>query len=139
MDWFNTTLSPTIILTLLLGLSTIKIVLLKKANGRLIRQLNETTSSFNLSQKQLATLQDKHATVEAFQKDLNKAELTAQLQKPRTNLQVSYGSSSAPEKYSYIHSLLQKGMSAEEIGSILAISTHEADQLVALSALAQAK
>jgi hypothetical protein len=139
MDWLNTTLLPTFILTLLLGLTVIKIVSLKKTNGRLTRELSETTSSFNRSRKQLATLQNKQATAEEFQRDLNKAELTAQLQKPRTSLQASFGTSNAPEKYSYIHSLMQKGMSAEEIGSILAISTHEAKQLVTLSTIAKAK
>ena len=139
MDWLNMTLFPTFILTLLLGLTTIKIVSLKKTNGRLTRELSETTSSFNRSRKQLATLEDKQATAEEFQRDLNKAELTAQLQKPRTSLQASSGTSNAPEKYSYIPSLMQKGMSAEEIGAILAISTHEAKQLVTLSAIAKAK
>ena len=139
MDWLNTTLLPTFILTLLLGLTVIKIVSLKKTNGRLTRELSETTSSFNRSRKQLATLQNKQATAEEFQRDLNKAELTAQLQKPRTSLQASSDVSNAPEKYSYIHSLMQKGMSAEEIGSILTISTHEAKQLVTLSAIAKAK
>jgi len=138
MDWLNTTLLPTFILTILLGLTTIKIVSLKKTNGRLTRKLSETTSSFNRNLKQLATLQDKQATAEGFQRDLNKAELTAQLQKPRTSLQASSGASNAPEKYSYIHSLMQKGMSAEEIGSILTISTHEAKQLVTLSTIAKA-
>ena len=139
MDWLNMTLLPTFILTILLGLTTIKVVSLKKTNGRLTRKLSETTSSFNRNRKQLATLQDKQATAEGFQRDLNKAELTAQLQKPRTSLQASSGSSNAPEKYSYIHSLIQKGMSAEEIGSILTISTHEAKQLVTLSAIAKTK
>jgi len=139
MDWLNTTLLPTFILTILLGLTVIKIVSLKKTNGRLTRELSETTSSFNHSRKQLATLQDKQATAKEFQRDLDKADLTAQLQKPRTSLQASSGASNTPEKYSYIHSLMQKGMSAEEIGSILTISTHEAKQLVTLSTIAKAK
>ncbi len=139
MDWLNMTFFPTFILTLLLGLTTIKIVSLKKTNGRLTRELSETTSSFNRSRKQLVTLQGKQVTAEKFQRDLNKAELTAQLQKPRTSLQASSGASNAPEKYCYIHSLMQKGMSAEEISSILAISTHEAKQLVTLSAIAKGK
>ena len=83
MAWLNITPSPSIILVLLLGLTTLKLVLLKRTNGKLASELREATTSFERSQKQLGKLQDKQTTADEFQKNLNKAELTAQLQKPR--------------------------------------------------------
>jgi hypothetical protein len=44
---------------------------------------------------------------------------------------------SPPGKYSNIQSMIQQGMSIEKIAAVLAISTHEAQQLVNLSKIAQ--
>ncbi len=65
------------------------------------------------------------------------AELTTNFQKPRLNGQNSAKSGSPPEKYRYLQSLAQKGMPADEIASVLAISTHEAQQLITLSKIAR--
>jgi len=64
--------------------------------------------------------------------------LTTKSQKPQPSKAHALESPrNTPERYSYIHSLAEKGLSVEEIASILTISTHEASQLVTLAKIAQ--
>ena len=135
MEHFNILHFVTILASLVCILAGIKIVMQKKENKLLAQQLTETTVSLDLNRKTLVELQEKHAGVLEFQNSLHEAELTTKLQKPRFNGNNYDAGGSVPEKYRYIHSLTEKGMSSEEIASVLTISKHEADQLVSLSKL----
>ncbi len=138
MGNFNVLHFAITITSLFCTLAGIKILMQKKENKLLAQQLTETTVSLEQYKKNLAKLQEKHAGVLEFQNSLHEAELTTKLQKPRLNGSSYDAGGSAPEKYRYIHSLTEKGMSSEEIASVLTISEHEADQLVSLSKLAMA-
>jgi hypothetical protein len=117
------------------------VMLVKKENKLLARQLTETTVSLELTRKQFNELQEKHDKMYEFQNSLQVAELTTKLQKPRLNAQNNAfnmaADNSPPGKYSNIQSMIQQGMSIEKIAAVLAISTHEAQQLVNLSKIAQ--
>ena len=123
--------------TVLCAVSTLIAILLKRENSLLARQLTETTVSLELTRKQMEDLQEKNAKINEFQDSLHVAELTTKLQKPRLNAQNNDATSSTFGKYSNIKSLTKKGMSVEQIASVLSISTHEAHQLINLSKLAQ--
>jgi len=69
----------------------------------------------------------------SFSTDLAQAELTTKLQSTRTGYHSNRASASPPERYRYINSLSKSGATAEKIASLFTISTHEAEQLVALS------
>lgn len=118
-------------------LTLTKCILVNKENKFILKQLTETMALLATSKKQLNELQIKHRETITFHKAIEQAELTTKLQAPR--LQAAHGEkhqqsfSSVPEKYSYIRSLTEKGMSPEEIASVLSISTYEASQLVALT------
>ncbi len=117
------------------------LILVKKENKLLARQLTETTVSQELTRKQFNELQEKHDKMYEFQNSLQVAELTTKLQKPRLDAQnQNFNTSvtnSPPGKYSNIQSMIQQGMSIEKIAAVLAISTHEAQQLVNLSKIAR--
>lgn len=118
--------------------ATIKAFTLKKENNLLAEQLTETTVSLERTRQNLAKLQKEHKETIEFQSNLGKAELTIQLQKTRLNENhVPERGRNTPERYNYIHSLMEKNLSVEEIASILTISTHEARQLVTLVKIAQ--
>lgn len=85
----------------------------------------------------MQTLEERYKETLEFKKNLSEAELTTRLQQPRLSAQHGLGRSGAPERYLYVRSLAQNGMEAKEIATILSISTHEAEQLVNLSRLAQ--
>ena len=133
----------TIILPSLFCLATVKkCILVRKENKLLSHQLTETTINLELNLKKLRDLENRHNEIKEFQKSIEHAELTTKLQAPR--LHAAHGESTvnpashAPEKYSYVRSLTEKGMSPEEIGTVLSISQHEARQLVALTMLTAA-
>lgn len=112
-------------------------VLAKKENKLLSDQLTETSIQLATNKKKLSELQGRYNDISHFQKSIEQAELTTRFQSPRLQAaRLGAGTHSAsqiPEKYSYIHSLTEKGMSAEEIASVLSISSHEASQLVTLT------
>ena len=111
--------------------------LLKKKNTLLVQQLGQLTAMLERTRNQLTSLREKHDKIIEFQSNLNTAELTTMLQKPRLDSRNIASGHALSGKYSSVRSLTQKGMSVEEIASILAISTHEAQQLINLSNLAQ--
>lgn len=124
-------------LLLFIGVA-IKAFALKKENNLLAEQLTETTVSLERTRQNLAKLQEKHEKIIEFQNNLGEAERTTKLQKPPlSEIHAPERPRNSPERYSYIHSLAEKGLSVEEIASILTISTHEARQLVNLSKIAQ--
>ena len=131
-----------IIPSLICLIALTKWILVKKENKLLSEQLTETTIRLETNKTKLRDLQNKHNDIKDFQKSIEHAELTTKLQTPR--LQAAHGTSTthpisnAPEKYSYVRSLTEKGMTAEEIGTVLSISPHEASQLVALTMITTA-
>lgn len=122
---------------LLCAVLLIMVVFVRKENRLLARQLTETTVSLDLTRKQLGELQARQAEIKVFQNNLQAAELTTKLQKPRLEAQNNAVAGTPPGKYSNIQFLADQGMSVEEIAAILAVSTHEAQQLVNLSRIAQ--
>jgi len=110
----------------------VKIFQLKKENKLLSDELSRTT----------VTLKHNKKTHAEFQKSIRDAEINNKFQMPRLYAEQSTTHSSmtptVPEKYSYIRNLTEKGLSAKEIAKILSISTHEANQLVALTRLGTA-
>jgi len=124
-------------LILFLG-AVFKVFALRKENNLLAEQLTKTTVSLEQTRQNLANLQEKHEIIGEFQNSLGEAERTTILHKPPLSvMQHPERPRNSPERYSFIHSLAKKGLSVEEIASILTISTHEARQLVALSKIAQ--
>lgn len=71
-----------------------------------------------------------------FEENLRSAEITTKLQQPRLTIQQNSNSSSAPERYRYIQSLFEKGLSSEDIASTLSMSLHETTQIIALIRIA---
>jgi len=113
------------------------ILLVKKENKLLSEQLTATTVCLEQVRKELTDLQEKHDKIKAFQNSLQVAELTTKFQKPRLDCMSTDTDSSTPDKYRTFQTLAKKDMSVEEIASALAISTHEAQQLVSLAKLAE--
>lgn len=124
-------------LILFLG-AVVKIIAVLKENNLLAEQLTETTVSLERTRHNLANLQEKHENTVEFQTNLDKAERATKLHSSRQiEITPPERPRNSPERYRYIHSLAEKGLSVEEIASILTISTHEARQLVVLSKIAQ--
>lgn len=112
----------------------VKLLALRKDNRLLAEQLNETSVTLEQTRARLAGVLEKQETAETFENRLGTAELTTKLQQPRLGgVSTSARQHHSPEKYGFIHSLAERGMSAEEIASILAISAHEARQLLTLA------
>ncbi len=114
-----------------------KALTLKRKKDHLLQQLAEKNSSFEQMRSKLKDLQKQNGRAEMFQNSLAAAELTAQPQKPLLSAGKSLTDNLTPEKYRLVHTLTQKNMSIAEIGVFLAISSHEAKQLVTLSKLTQ--
>ena len=113
-------------------------VLEKKKNKVLSQKLLETAMRLEVTTKKLDNLQGKKDRSSVFHNSLQVAELTTKLQKPRLEAgRNARGPSSG--KYSSVPSLAEEGLCAEEIATVLAISPHEAMQLVNLAKLAQGK
>lgn len=123
-------------------LTLTKYILLKKENKLLAREIKDTTSQLEANRKKMTDLEWRHNEIKEFLKSMQQAELTTKFQAPR--LQVAHGEisspkgSNPPEKYKYIHSLIENGMGPDEIASVLSISLHEARQLVCLSTITPA-
>jgi len=124
-------------LLLFLG-AAVKAFALKKENILLAEQLTETTVSLERTRQTLAKLQEKHEEIVLFQNNLGTAVESSRAQQARAkNTIPADRPRNTPERYGFIHSLAEKGLSVEEIASILAISTHEARQLVTLTKIGQ--
>ncbi len=100
------------------------------------RLLQESDKILAEYKKKICDLEAKGKQFSEFQESLQQAEITTRLQKPRLSTQQVNSSTNPPERYKYIRSLAAGGMSSKEIASVLSISIHEADQLVALARIA---
>lgn len=137
MEHLDVSVFFAIIAFILLAVVLGQAIILKKANTLLSQQLTETSNSLEITRKNLATLQEKQKKLNEFQNNLSDAELSTRI---HASLAIGTGTGRArttPERYSYIHSLAGKGLSSEEIASVLTISSHEARQLVTLARIAE--
>lgn len=134
--------NPILIVSLLFGilllLSACKTFSLSREKKLLAEQLTDTTMELDRVRKELTAAEEKNRKFTTFNERISTPELTTQLQKPRLQTVERHNSSSPPEKYSYVHSLAEKGMAVNDIASLLSISPHETQQLVNLSRIARA-
>ena len=100
-------------------------------------ELTAVKQSLQTATEELAELRLMARTFATFKADLTQAELSTKMQHSRLQFNRQGEDLRTPERYHYIHSMAQKGMTANDIAAILAISTQEADQLVALANLSQ--
>lgn len=105
----------------------------RSLSGRLV----EVTGNLETIRNSLRELEQKYNQSIEFNQNLSDAEITTRLQTSRLSLQTRPDAPEAPERYRYVHRLAGSGMAAEEIASVLSISSYEARQLVALAQLAQ--
>lgn len=126
------------LLVLLLIAAIVKIFALLKENTLLGEQLTETSISFDRTKTSLEQLQKQHEEMAAFHQDLQEA--TANTRPPVTkgkDFQQVERKWTAPERYGFIHTLASRGMSVEEIATILNVSPHEARQVLHLTKIGQ--
>ena len=135
MNPFTPTTMLSCIFFLFFMAALFKAVTLKKQKDLFLYKLAEANGFFDEVREELKELHQRHDKTKQFKNNLTTAELTTQLQQTRLSAQTLSSTSSIPEKYSFVHSLIEKNMNSEEIGSILSISSHEAEQLVTLSKL----
>jgi len=109
----------------------------RRKSASLSKKLAVALEKLAKAHSDLQEMDQRYKETVEFQKNLSDAELTTRLQQPRLSAQRSLSKTNAPERYLYVRSLAQNGMSAKEIAAILSISTQEAEQLVNLSRLAQ--
>ena len=142
MEFSLTQLSLCILLLVSL-LILIKYILIKKNNKLLSKQLNEATIKLEKQGKKLNDIKFRHHDIKEFQNTIDNAELTTKLQSTRLKAAHANGSGNSsfhvPEKYSYIRSLSERGMTSDEIAAVLSISPQEASQLVTLTMISPAK
>jgi len=139
MSAVNTEIVLVLLALLLCSAATWSSIIFKKKVNQQSKLLVETSETLADVRKKLTKLQEKDTTYKEFQDSLNQAEITTRLQKSRLSAQYTSRSMSPPERYRYVHTLAAKGMSSQEISSVLSISIHEAKQLVNLSRLAHPK
>ncbi len=135
-----TSITPDILLALALSLCvlvSIRAFYLRKKVSNQEALLKTAISSLASAQKELEKLRQIDKNHSDFKSNLNNAELTTQLQKPRLAFNQHNTFSTPPERYQYIHSLAEKGISSTDIATILSISQQEAEQLVTLAGLAK--
>ncbi len=109
----------------------------QKKSRSLSGQLVEVSGNLESIQHNLRELQQKYGQSLEFNQNLSDAGITTRLQSSRLSLQTRPDAPEAPERYRYVHRLAGSGMAAEEIASVLSISSYEARQLVSLSRLGQ--
>jgi hypothetical protein len=120
--------------------SSVLAIILKRSNSNKDKLLTKTQEALNSLQNSFAgtgsDIKDK-PTTSLFDDNLRAAELTTRLQQPRLTMQQCGYSPATPERYRYIQSMAEKGMSAQDIASLLSLSLHEATQLVTLVRVAR--
>jgi hypothetical protein len=100
-------------------------------------KLGATLLSLEKANEEIARLHLIEQKFSTFKADLSQAELATKMQHSRMECNRQNNALRPPERYNYIHSMAQKGMTAADIATVLTISNHEADQLLALASLSQ--
>lgn len=127
------------ILTLSLCIiATIRAVHFRRTASFNKKELETALQSIDTKNNELEKLKEIADRLANFKKNLSEAELSTKMQQSRLSFcQASDKCTTIPERYRYVHSLTEKGLSSEDIASVLTISFSEAEQLVALSNLSQ--
>lgn len=120
-------------------LAVIRAIYVQKKNSSLNGQLLEVNGNLKNIHNRFSELEQRYSRNLEFHQNLSEAKITTRMQTPRLSLQTRADSPTAPERYRYVHRLAGSGMAAEEIASVLSISSHEARQLVNLARLAQSR
>lgn len=94
---------------------------------------NATNAKLETALVKIEELKQIEKKYNTFSTDLEQAAISSKVQQTPRVLNSLNGNLRPPERYKYIHSLTQQGISSSEIATILAISSQEADQLVNLA------
>lgn len=125
------------LLALLLVILTLGLAIYyRRQSAQLSQKLAVALAKLAAAHDELHNMADRYQEISKFRMNLNEAELTTRLQRPRLSAQQGSDQANAPERYLYVRSLAESGMSGEEIAAVLSISAQEAEQLVNLSKLA---
>lgn len=111
------------------------ILYFRRTASRQKQQIDSLETMLAKAEEKIRQLEARRREQEEFLQTLASAEITTRLQKPRLELHQS-GTVETPEKYRYVASMVQNGMTMEEIASILAIAPAEARQLITLARMA---
>jgi len=122
----------TLLLTMLIFWRSI---ILRKRSVKQATLIKEQSKSLEEIQTQLNTNTESREREEHFQKNLQQAEMTTELQKSRSSFVHQRNSQRPPERYAYARSMFRSGMAANEISSALKMSHAEITQLLKLSSL----
>jgi DNA-directed RNA polymerase specialized sigma24 family protein len=106
-------------------------ILLERRSRRQQRQFVELNQELDAVLQRLSSLEAKKDDKD-FTAALDQAQIKARMEREA-------GSWKAPEKYRYVASLANHGMSPDEIADVLKISIREAEQLVKLSRVAKSE
>ena len=120
---------------LLCAISIVLAIMLKRSHSnkdKLLAELQTTLQARQKNGEDQETQSVAEQSSNIFDDNLRMAELTSKLQRPRLTMQQSGYSPVAPERYRYIQSMVEKGMNAEEIASMLSMSLQETTQIVTL-------
>jgi hypothetical protein len=119
--------------------TTVLAVMLRRSNLRKDKMLAEMQAAVTTLQgglkggeKQTRTDQSTNPLYDRFDDNLRAAEITTRLQRPRLTAQQGSSASAAPERYRYLQTMVEKGLSAQEIASTLSMSLPEITQLITL-------
>ncbi len=129
-----TPVALSVVLAVSLGCCCVLLYIKRQRQSRAL----ENSRIIALQRKIDAALHDEgfEAAREQFSASLKTASLTTGLQRPRLE-NLAKIDKQAPEKYRILGKLATQGLGAEEIASILDISTMEAMQLLSLSQVAK--
>ncbi len=116
---------------------TVRSIYFRRLSQQHQEKLTAAQQALQTADEELAELRLVARTFATFKADLAQAELSTKMQHSRLQFNRQYDNLRPPERYHYIHSMAQKGMTADDIAAILTISNQEADQLVALANLSQ--
>jgi hypothetical protein len=108
--------------------TTVLAIMLKRSNSNKDKLLAEMQVS-------LSSLRETDLDGEIFEDNLRSAELTTRFQQPRLNVQ-QQSHSTAPERYRYIQSMVEMGLSAQKIAATLSMSLNETTQIINLIKMA---
>lgn len=106
------------------------------------RRITEQSNLLSIQTKSLEEMQEilqqnveNHTREEDFQTNLKQAEVTTELQKPRSSFVHDRNGRRPPERYKYARSMSHSGMQTEEISSALGMSSNEIVQILKLANL----
>jgi hypothetical protein len=117
----------------LLVIVSIRAIYLRMSISKQRKLHSETHAQLDNAIGKIAKLEHIEKKYNAFSSDLEQAAVVSKAQQTPRVLNRMNNDLQPPERYKYIHSLTAQGIAAAEIATILAISSQEADQLVALA------